>query len=362
MVFLYLISGGTIMSKRKSVKRENGTGSVYKRRDLKRRPWAAVVTMECGFDLESKKYNFKRIILGYFETAQEAKDALEDFRKNPTTKINITLEDLFNEWKNIAYKNISKQTADNYNACWLKLISIHKTKFREIRTSQMQSIIDDLNMSHSTLSKIKALLSQLFDYAMQNDIVNKNYAKFIVLPKQTKTKKDCFTDLELKKIEQAVDVVPYADVILAMCYTGFRISEFLELTKFNYNGKENYLQGGKKTSAGTNRIVPVHHKIKHIIEKWLSKSGETIFCKEDGSAMSPDYFRKYKYKKALKEIGVRQLTPHATRHTFATRLAQAGVRTEDIQTLAGHEDYAMTANTYIHQNIRTLTNAIECLK
>ena len=132
-----------------------------------------------------------------------------------------------------------------------------------------------------------------------------------------------------------------------MCYTGFRVSEFLELTKFNYNAKGNYLQGGKKTSAGKNRIVPIHHKIKSIVEKWLGKNGETIFCKEDGSAMSPNYFRKYKYKAALKEIGVRELTPHATRHTFTTRLSQAGVRTEDIQTLAGHENYSMTANTYI---------------
>lgn len=61
-------------------------------------------------------------------------------------------------------------------------------------------------MSNSTLSKTKVLLTQLFDYAMQNDIVNKNYAKFIVLPKQVKNPKDCFTDLELKKIEQAIDV------------------------------------------------------------------------------------------------------------------------------------------------------------
>ena len=54
-------------------------------------------------------------------------------------------------------------------------------------------------MSHSTLSKIKALLTQLFDYALQNDIAAKNYAKFLVLPKQEKIKKDCFTDLNYKR-------------------------------------------------------------------------------------------------------------------------------------------------------------------
>lgn len=74
-----------------------------------------------------------------------------------------------------------------------------------------------------------------------------------------------------------------------------------------------------------------------------------------------DSFRCRCHYPALEQIGVRRLSPHATRHTFATRLAAAGARTEDIQTLAGHEDYEVTANTYIHQDIKTLRAAIEKL-
>lgn len=87
--------------------------------------------------------------------------------------------------------------------------------------------------------------------------------------------------------------------------------------------------------------------------------GETIICNEKGKPYKPDGFRRRFYFPALKEIGIRRLTPHATRHTFATRLSAAGARAEDIQALAGHEDYEMTANTYIHQDIATLRRAIE---
>ena len=363
---------------RKSIKRENGTGSVYKRKDLKRRPWVAVAPAELIRDDDTGKSNAKQMIIGHYATAQEAKDALDEYRRNPTTKFNITLEQLHEEWEEIAYRSISKQTKDNYDACWIKLKPLYGDKFREIRTAQMQVIIDtysrarvgaDKNgqqielspMSHSTLSKIKALLTQLYDYAMQNDIVNKNYAKFIVLPKQEKTAKDCFTDLELEKIRNCVGTVPFADVILMMCYTGFRVSEFLELTPFSYDTTANALKGGKKTDAGRDRVVPVHSAIKPYLDAWIAKNGETIICADNGKPYTADKFRRQCYYPALEAIGVRRLSPHATRHTFATRLSAAGARTEDIQALAGHEDYEITANTYIHQDIKTLRAAIEKL-
>lgn len=347
---------------KKSIKRENGTGSVYRRKDLKRRPWVAVAPAELVRDDASGRVNAQQMVIGHYATAQEAKDALDEYRRNPTTKFNITLDQLHDEWAEIAYRSISKQTKDNYDACWLKLEPLYAQKFREIRTAQMQSVIDMYSgMSHSTLSKIKALLTQLYDYAMQNDIVNKNYAKFIVLPRQEKTAKDCFSDLELEKIKKAAGCVPFADVILMMCYTGFRVSEFLELTPFSYDASLNALKGGKKTDAGRDRVVPVHDAIKPYLEAWIAKNGETIICASDGKPYTADRFRRQCYYPALEAIGVRRLSPHATRHTFATRLSAAGARTEDIQALAGHEDYEVTANTYIHQDIGTLRAAIEKL-
>lgn len=362
------------MRKRREIKRENGTGSVYKRGDLKKRPYIAMAP--------ARKHE-PRIEIGRYATAQEAKDALDEYRRNPTTKFNITLEQLHDEWQEIAYRNISKQTKDNYNACWYKLTDIYGVKFRELRTGQMQKVIDrwaserpkldkDNNpiiddngimvmlppMSDSTLTKIKALLTQLYDYAMENDIINKNYASFIVLPKAERTKKQCFSDLELSKIEKAAGSIEWADAILIMCYTGFRINEFLSLTPFSYNQDKKILTGGEKTDAGKDREVPVHPKIQPYLDKWLEKHGDTIICDKNGKRLTTDHFRRQCYYPALEAVGVRKLTPHATRHTFLTRLAAAGARPEDIQALAGHEDYEVTANTYIHQSEETLRAAV----
>ena len=55
---------------RKSIKRENGTGSVYKRKDLKRRPWVAVAPAELIRDDDARKVNAKQMIIGHYATAQ----------------------------------------------------------------------------------------------------------------------------------------------------------------------------------------------------------------------------------------------------------------------------------------------------
>ncbi len=99
-----------------------------------------------------------------------------------------------------------------------------------------------------------------------------------------------------------------------------------------------------------------------LLKNGYQKKGKTIFCKEDGTPYTARLFREKCYYPALEKIGVRPLSPHCTRHTCATMLSAAGARPEDIQKILGHTDYDTTANTYIHQSINTLKNAIGLLK
>ncbi len=367
-----------IVTQRKRIRRENGAGTIYKRSDVKVAPWVARTQVD---------KNNKRQVIGNYETAAEAKSALEEYRLNPTTKLNITVKELRDEWQPLGYKDKSHQLCDCYNAAWAKLTDIYHIKFRELRTAQMQSIIEELQverpkldkdgnqvvkeeklqtldpMSYSSLSKIKILLGLLYKYAMENDIVNKNYAEFLILPKKSGGVKDCFSDLELKKIENAVGKVPFADCILFMCYTGLRITEFLTLNKMSVHNVDGVcaLTGGIKTDAGKNRVVPIHSKIQPILDEWMGKGGDTIFCRSDGTAYPVKYFREKCFAPALKQIGVSALTPHATRRTFATRMAASNARPEDIEKLMGHTDYAVDVESYIKQSTETLSKAIEKL-
>ena len=62
--------------------------------------------------------------------------------------------------------------------------------------------------------------------------------------------------------------------------------------------------------------------------------------------------------KNYQRLGVRRLTPHATRHTYASWARQAGVAPDMLQKILGHANYSTTANIYLHTNAEELVAAV----
>lgn len=358
------------------MKRPNGAGMVRKLSGNRRRPYAAVITT--GWDPETGRRKIKYV--GYYATYEEAELSLAVYRATPLSKDDLTLEMVYAEWQAIKFRNLSRDTQNSYTAAWKYLMPLKDIPIKNIRTGQLQKIIDtatyrpqskkgekpkpERRCSRSTLEKIKALSVMLWDYAMQNDVVEKNYAKFLSLPKsQHRTEKEHFTSIEVAKIKAAADAhtTPWADCVYMMIKSGFRISEFLMLDRFSVDLERQTFRAGLKTEASFDRIVPIHPSCISFVRRRLAQGGERMVCKSDGSAMTTNYFRKYCYYPTLEAIGVRALNPHCTRHTFATQLAEAGASTAEIQRLLGHKKYAFTADTYTHIDVQPLRNAIEAI-
>ena len=346
------------------MKNPNGFGSVYKLSGNRRRPWIAVVS--AGKDDNGKQV---RKVLGSYETKRDALEGLSLYKYVPvviSSKEDITLDELYTEWSVAKYAEISKATENSYKGAWAYYKSLKDVRFQDLRTAHFQQIIDDCRLegkSRSLMEKIKVLMYMLYQYAIEpHEIVNKNYAEFIKLPKVEKVEREIFSDLEIQKIENAVTAgVPWADTVLILLYTGFRIGEFLSLTRFSVDLEQQIITGGIKTDAGKNRIIPIHSKITKYIAAWYSKNGSALICRDNGSKLSEKYYREKCYYPALEQIGVRRLTPHACRHTFASLMAKVGADTKSIQLLMGHTTYSFTADTYTHVNITQLQEAIKLL-
>jgi integrase/recombinase XerD len=341
------------------LKLPNGYGSVYKLKGKRRRPWAVVMS-------SSTKYNGKRKreYVGYYETRAEALQVLASMQCRQVSKISYTLGQVHKEWmirRNHEDLSYSARKSDKF--AWERLKELEKHKMRDISTGQIQKIIDECKMSRATLSKIKTLAHQLYDYAMENDIVDKNYATFITLPTEKQKTKRGFTDLEMAKIEKAaVNSVPWADTVVMLCYTGFRLNEFLSLTPFNLveeNGKK-YLVGGSKTKAGIDRIIPVHPKIKTYLDNWLAKKGTYIVCTKKGKKINCSAYRKNFYK-LLEQLKIERLTPHRCRYTFATMCDSAKMTPKEVEQLMGHSTYAMSKK-YTHIERENLAKAVDRIK
>lgn len=385
---------GKIQERQKEVKRRRakGTGSIYFRKDKKTKPWCASINSD-------RKTEY----IGCFATRAEAEAAILTYK--PGQNSVPTLEKLYADWiETKPYQKLSDSSKSGYSAAWIKLRYLYSKPFNTLKTSDFQAVIDYYENPHheegkdggykyidksgkvtmnphagkpkiceglgySALHNIKCLVSKLCQFAMKDDIINKNYGQLLDLPSPEETKATRFTDIQLETIRQKMNGIPYCDYIYALCYLNFRISEFLELTAESYGVSKSkdtgiaipYLIGGKKTKAGRNRPIPIHPNVQEIVKRNVDFGGETIFCRADGTPMDKDYFNKYCFKPAMEALGFDGLgfTPHSCRRTFSTRMSAGGARAEDIAALMGHADFEVDKKHYINQELKTLYEAIQ---
>lgn len=51
--------------------------------------------------------------------------------------------------------------------------------FKALKLMDLQTVIDTCGKNYPTLRKIKVLFNQLYDFAIKNDICNKDYSTFV---------------------------------------------------------------------------------------------------------------------------------------------------------------------------------------
>ena len=205
---------------------------------------------------------------------------------------------------------------------------------------------------------MKALGTSLWRYAMQLDIVDRNYAEYIYIQKEEKNERVAFSSEQMAKMWEKVSTVPELKYILVLCYTGMRIGEMLNAKTDNYNKAEQYFIAGSKTEAGKDRIITISPRILPFfdgfgIDKYLFFLGE--------EKLSEKRFRANYFYPALQKIGMDVLkedgshlyTPHCCRHTFATLMKNINAPATDKQKLIGHTKCEMTAH-YTHTDIESL--------
>lgn len=218
----------------------------------------------------------------------------------------------------------------------------------------MQGILDTANLGYATQRKLLSLWSQMYSYAIANDIADKDYAAYVrITAVEPESKRLPFSEDEIAQLRAAA--LPYADIILILIYTGWRIGELLAMDCTDINTTEWTMKGGAKTEAGKNRIVPVHESIKPYIEKYIA-GGET------GKLIPGMTYSKFSgiFKDICARCGMSH-TIHDTRHTFATRADNFGMNKVCIQRLMGHASKDVTDKVYTHKDLEQLRKAIDLL-
>lgn len=317
--------------------------------------------------------NGKTINVGHFTTEQEAWAAINKaIFDSATDNYNWTVKDCYNLWSENHYPTITKSGAGSYQNAWRYFTPIQNMKMRDVKTSHLQRCVDlgAERFSRPICEKIKSLASQLCKFAMQEDLIDKNYAQFLKLPPMQEPDTQPFSDDEINILFEN-DNNDTVKIILILIFTGFRPTEFFSLEMKNIDIDRCFIRGGAKTEAGRNRIVPISPKIqgyvKYFYAKAKLKGQKYLIVNSRGNKFDINNFRNRYFYKTLEELGIledendRHLTPYSTRHTFATLCDRADIDDNLLIKMMGHTTKKTTDRFYIHKTEEDMKKAIDAI-
>ena len=331
----------------------------------RRKPWIVQKTIGWEWD-EAKGKNIQKLIpIGYAATRAEGIQMLAEYNNNPfdIKASKITFQEVYERWSKEKFPTISDSNVKGYEASYKVCGTLYNKVFKEMKLADLQFVVDTCGKNYPTLKKLKSLFSQLYDYAMKNDICNKDYSKFVDIAKfkdrnPDKRSRNKFTKAEVKRLwELAED--PYYQIVLMLIYNGCRISEFLDLKKEDVHLDEQYFDViASKTENGL-RKVPIADKVLPFYRAWFEGSQcEYLLHTPDQKHFDyRNYYDSY-FTPLMEQVGFDH-KPHDTRHTCISMLTEAHVDQTMIKKIVGHSGaMTLTERVYTHLDIETLVEAI----
>lgn len=277
-------------------------------------------------------------------------------KSNAAIQPGETFEDVYHNFYKYKYeddksKTYSDSTKRATTFAFKHLKPLYKKEFRSLRYADLQSALTESKLSHSSQEQLLSLLHQIYNYADLFELCDKDYSAHlqIMIPDDDRHGIP-FSDVDMKKLWEHKDDTTI-EMIIIMCYSGFRINEYPNL---EINTEKGYFKGGIKTKAGKNRVVPIHSGIIKLVETRLNRDGKII-----GDTQA---FRKDMYI-ALEKYGVMHHRPHDCRHTFSMLLERYKVHDNDRKRMLGHSfNGDITNEVYGHRSLEDLRSEIEKIK
>lgn len=319
---------------------------------------------------------------------------------------NVTVNDLFRLWKALK-RNLKGNTYANYCYMYTQFVAddIGKLLIRKLKRSDIKrfynKLADERGLKVATIDNIHTVLHQVLQLAVEDNYIRQNMSDNMLRELKMSRQLEEEHKRALTVPEQELFLTYLANersqyhhwhpIFSVMIGTGMRVGEVCGLrwedidlekriidvnhTLVYYNhrdGNGNYFSiHTPKTKAG-NRQIPMTEEVKaaFLEEKASQEQGELesrvavdgysnfIFINRFGNVQHQGTLNKA-IRRIVRDCNERQLTKgkknpillpnfscHSLRHTFTTRLVEAGVNIKVIQELCGHSRSDITLDIY----------------
>ncbi len=212
----------------------------------------------------------------------------------------------------------------------------------------------------ATVNRELAFVKRVFAVALENGLVERNPAKPIKFLREPSGRVRFLSDEEEAALRPKVSKKDWPVIAFAL-NTGLRRGEQFNL-RWEYVNLANRVLTIPRSKHGGSRHVPLNDTAMAILRALPSRfHSRWVFPSATGkSPMSPNNFRYRVFDPAVEAAKIEDFTWHDLRHTFASRLAMAGVELLSIKELLGHKTLAMTLRyahlspTHLHQAVKVL--------
>ena len=283
-------------------------------------------------------------------------------------KIPVAIDDFINYC--IFEKGLSSKTAESYR----NDLMIYEEFLKEqnildvsmISSNHIQEFIKSRydTSNEATIAHNLTVLKNFHQYLTKLSIVPSDVSEYIERPKLRKRIPQVLSVDDIQKLFDMELNTPFDyrnKCMLEFMYgAGLRISELisLEMTDIDITNAVVRITGkGSKerivliTDEICERIQYYFHNIR---SKWQKKGENSpyFFISKQNGRLN----RQYVYnviKKKQQELGLKSISPHTLRHSFATHMLETGSDLRTVQELLGHSDIS-TTQIYTHVQAQKL--------
>ncbi|MCR5848006.1 MAG: tyrosine-type recombinase/integrase [Lachnospiraceae bacterium] len=313
------------------------------------------------------------------------------------TKEDMTVDQWFNFWLENIVPDLRSNTLRNYKDRYKFNIKpiIGNLSLQAIKPMHCKKVLLEMEKGYSgsTIKQTYITMGTMFKAALMNDVISKHPMDGLKYIIKTKPKSDINVlslDEQKKFLEAARESSNYKQYLLIL-ETGLRTGELVALTwdSIDFENKTltvdksleyrhsrgNWEAGPPKTEAGyrtiplTNKAFKIFQEL-HTDKRFRRESSDlnqklkfkdkitgqirTLHMKElvfispqTGMPIKNSAYDTQLYK-LCEKAGIKHISMHTLRHTYATRAIERDINPKALQKLLGHATLQTTTDTYVH--------------
>ena len=293
-----------------------------------------------------------------------------------------TLNEYFDEWlETIAKPRLQHRTFQDYGDLFRRYVreSLGNIKLADLKSLHIQKLYGQMQkkgLSARVVRYTHAVLRSALQHAVKVNMLPRNEAQLVQLPKQTRKEMDVLNQDEVGAFLDALQGERFATIFSFALATGCRPEEYLSIQWKDIDFEKGtviirralitHRKGGgwhfgEPKTKQSRRTIPLPtstirelrtHRRQQLEAKLklgtVWNNFDLVFASEIGTPLNPPNITRA-FKKALERAEIRtSIRLYDLRHTTATLLLQAGVNPKVVSERLGHSTIVLTLDVYSH--------------